>query len=168
VQIGARELGLSPDRPLTVTGGMSFAGGPWNNYVMHSIATMAGLLRNDPGSLGLCTANGGYVTKHAFGIYSTEPPPSGQFRHAEPQAEVDALPRRELAEDHEGAVTIETYTVMHDRENQPERALVACLTEDGRRAWGTSTDGATMKAMIAEEFVGRAATMRADGALDIT
>ena len=37
------------DRPLTVTGGLSFAGGPWNNYVTHSIATMADRLRDEPG-----------------------------------------------------------------------------------------------------------------------
>ncbi len=42
VQIAAAELGLGIDRPLTVTGGMSFAGGPWNNYPCHGIATMAG------------------------------------------------------------------------------------------------------------------------------
>src|SRR3954462_4326604 len=42
VQVAAAELGLSGDpRPLTVTGGLTFAGGPWNNYVTHSIATMA-------------------------------------------------------------------------------------------------------------------------------
>ena len=41
VQIAADEIGLGLDRPLTVTGGLSFAGGPWNNYVTHSIATMA-------------------------------------------------------------------------------------------------------------------------------
>ena len=42
VQVAARELGLSTDdssRSLTITGGLTFAGGPWNNYVMHSIAT---------------------------------------------------------------------------------------------------------------------------------
>ena len=47
VQIAAAEIGLGLDRPLTVTGGLSFAGGPWNNYVTHSIATMAGVLRDD-------------------------------------------------------------------------------------------------------------------------
>ena len=166
VQIGARELGLGLDRQLTVTGGMSFAGGPWNNYVMHSIATMAGILREDAGAYGLCTANGGYVTKHAFGVYSSEPPASGRFRHAEPQAEVDRLPSRDLAEDYAGAVTVETYTVMHDRENQPERALVACLTPDDRRTWGFTTEPTAMKSMVAEEFVGRSATLGADGALD--
>ncbi len=168
VQIGARELGLGLDRQLTVTGGMSFAGGPWNNYVMHSIATMAGLLREDAGAYGLCTANGGYVTKHAFGVYSSDPPASGHFRHAEPQAAVDELPGRDLAEDYAGTVTIETYTVMHDRENAPERALVACLTPDGGRTWGFTTDATTMKAMVADEFVGRSAQLGTDGALEFT
>ena len=73
VQIAAAELGLDIERPLTVTGGMSFAGGPWNNYPMHGIATMAGVLRDDPDALGLCTANGGYTTKHAFGVYGARP-----------------------------------------------------------------------------------------------
>src|SRR5439155_27112090 len=46
VQISANALGLSQGRPLTVTGGLTFAGGPLNNYVTHSIATMTGLLRS--------------------------------------------------------------------------------------------------------------------------
>ena len=45
VQIGAAEIGLSEERRLTVTGGLAFAGGPLNNYVMHAIATMAATLR---------------------------------------------------------------------------------------------------------------------------
>ncbi|MEI7717576.1 MAG: acetyl-CoA acetyltransferase, partial [Mycobacterium sp.] len=70
VQVAAAELGLACDdgaRPLTVTGGLTFAGGPWNNYVMHAIATMAELLVANPGRRGLITANGGYLTKHSFG-----------------------------------------------------------------------------------------------------
>ena len=74
VQLGAQSLGLSLDRQLTRTGGLSFAGGPWNNYVMHAIATMVADLRGQPGERGLVWANGGYVTKHSFGVYSTEPP----------------------------------------------------------------------------------------------
>ena len=52
VQIGAQELGFGLDRDLTVTGGLCFAGGPWNNYVMHAIATMVQRLREDPGAFG--------------------------------------------------------------------------------------------------------------------
>ena len=66
--------GLDLERPLTVTGGMSFAGGPWNNYPMHAIATMADRLRDEPGTTGLVSGNGGYTTKHAFGVYATTPP----------------------------------------------------------------------------------------------
>lgn len=168
VQIAAEELGLGLDRPVTVTGGLSFAGGPWNNYVMHSIATMVERLRADAGSIGLVTANGGYVTKHAFGVYSTAPPPSSTFRWASPQELVDSAPRRELAEGWEGPVTLEAGTVVHSREGAPETAFAAMLLEDGRRAWGTTTEPDAMKAMVTDEFVGRSARLSAEGTFAFT
>jgi acetyl-CoA C-acetyltransferase len=163
VQIGARELGLGADRQLTVTGGMSFGGGPWNNYTMHGIATMSGILRDDAGSLGLCTANGGYLTKHSFGVYGTEPPAAGAFRWRSTQDEVDALPSRELDPEPTGTAEIETYTVMHDRQGEPETGYAAVRMPDGRRAWGVTTDGALMQTMVTEEVIGRPASIVADG-----
>src|SRR5262245_5327799 len=143
VQIAAAEIGLGLDRPLTVTGGLSFAGGPWNNYVTHAVAGMAGVLRSSPGTVGLVTANGGYVTKHALGLYSTAPPPAGAFRWADVQPAVDQVPGRELCEqvdDSDGTVEIESWVVSHDRSGSPERVLAACLLDDGRRAWAFSED----------------------------
>jgi len=168
VQIAARELGLGIERQLTVTGGMSFAGGPWNNYAMHGIATMSDVLRADPGATGLCTANGGYLTKHAFGVYSTEPPAAGVFRWRSTQDEVDALPSRELDPEPTGTVEIETYTVMHDRDGAPETAYAAVRMPDGRRGWGVSTDPDAMKVMTTEEVIGRAASIVPDGTLTLT
>lgn len=169
VQLGARSLGLALDRQLTRTGGLSFAGGPWNNYVMHAIATVMDDLRNRPGQPGLVWGNGGFVTKHSFGVYSTSPP-AGGFRHASPQAEVDALPRREhaMAADH-GAGTradVEAYTVMHDRDGNPETSIVSCLLGDGRRAWATSSDRDLAAAMCEGEWVGRAITLDGEGSFD--
>ena len=112
VQVAARELGLDQTKPLTVTGGLTWAGGPLNNYVMHSIARMAELLRAAPGEKGLITANGGYLTKHAFGVYSTEPP-SQPYQHADLQNEVDALLKREVVIGYEGNATVEGYTVRY-------------------------------------------------------
>ena len=100
VQLGAASLGLGLDRQLTRTGGLAFAGGPWNNYVMHAIATVVGELREQAGERALVWANGGYVTKHSFGVYGTEPPTNG-FRHDDPQDEIDALPRPATG-DHRG------------------------------------------------------------------
>ena len=44
------------DRPVTVTGGLPFAGGAASNYLAHALTTMVGVLRDDPGSLGLVSA----------------------------------------------------------------------------------------------------------------
>ncbi|MBV8161199.1 MAG: acetyl-CoA acetyltransferase [Acidimicrobiia bacterium] len=169
VQIGAAELGLGlhePDRPLTVTGGLSFAGGPGNNYAMHSIAAMVDVLRRDPGSHGLITALGWYITKHAVGVYSATPPPDG-FRHAHPQGDVDVLPRREAVAEYEGSVAVDSYTVMHERDGEPAIGLVACLLPDGRRTWATTNEPGLMKSMTLEEFVGRRGVVRPGGHFDV-
>ncbi len=169
VQLGAQSLGLpltDSTRPLTRTGGLCFAGGPWNNYVMHAIATVVAELREQRDASAFIWANGGYATKHAFGVLATTPPPAG-FRHDEPQAEIDALPSRPLAEsgDAAGPVTIEAYTVMHARDGTPEQAIATGLLSDGRRAWGLSDDAAVMGALSDGEWVGRTARLDAEGAL---
>ena len=137
VQIGCQEIGLAEDdvRGLTVTGGLPFFGGPGNNYVTHSISEMMRRLRARPGAFGLVTANGNYVTKHSFGVYSTAAP-AGRWRREAPsvlQARLDALPKAPFTETPQGAATIETYTVMHGKSG-PEFAVVfGRLAEDGRR-----------------------------------
>jgi len=161
VQLGAKSLGLDITSQLTRTGGLQFAGGPWNNYVMHAIATVANELRSGVGATGLVWANGGYTTKHAFGVYATTPPKNG-FAYDYPQDQIDALPRRSLASpaDAAGKMTIEGYSVMHDREGSPERSIASCLLADGRRAWADTTDVGIGRDMCTNEWVGR--TVRAD------
>ena len=67
-----RRSASTSSRQWSRTGGLPFAGGPWNNYVMHAIASVVNDLREQPGEHGLVWANGGYATKHAFGVYSTD------------------------------------------------------------------------------------------------
>jgi acetyl-CoA C-acetyltransferase len=137
VQIGCHELGLAEDdaRGLTITGGLPYFGGPGNNYVTHSISEMLRRLRARPGAFGLVTANGNYVTKHSFGVYSTDPP-AGPWRRESPavlQAQMDALPKAPFTETPQGEATVETYTVMHGRDG-PEFAVVfGRLTATGQR-----------------------------------
>jgi len=179
VQIGALELGLIPDsnangtgwggigtsRPLTVTGGMTFAGGPYNNYVTHGLATMVNTLRKDSGAFGLCTANGGYTTEHAVLIASTTPPTAGAYRHSNPQAEVDSLPRVDCDDAWTGDVTIESATVVF--KDVPTHALVATRTPEGHRAWGMSSDADFMNAAMTTELVGSRARRSAEGTISI-
>jgi acetyl-CoA C-acetyltransferase len=158
VQMGAEAFGLrlDGDRELTVTGGLSYAGGPGNNYVTHSIATIVDRLRRDDGAVGLVTALGWYATKHAVGLYSTTPPAAG-FRTAAPQHEIDTQPARVLAADYEGDATVEAYTVVHDRDGEPQTAIVGLLTPHGARTWANTTEPGVMKALTIEDFAGRAA-----------
>ena len=137
VQIGCQEIGLAEDDPrgLTITGGLPFFGGPGNNYVTHSVSEMLRRLRARPGAFGLVTANGNYVTKHAFGVYSTTAP-SGPWRRESPsllQAQLDALPKAPFIETPQGAATVETYTVMHGKAGPEFAVVVGRLNATGQR-----------------------------------
>ena len=164
VQLGAESLGVSLDRQLTCTGGLSFAGGPFNNYVMHAIATTMTKLREKPQETGLVWANGGYATKHAFGVYATTPNPQG-FLHESPQNQVDSLPRRAVATaiEAQGAATVEAYSVMHDRDGAAEKVRAAVLLADGRRAWATSNNTQLGQDMCETEWVGTTVTLDETG-----
>ncbi len=159
VQVAAAELGLGEARDLTVTGGLTFGGGPLNNYVMHSIARMVELLREQRGSRGLITANGGNLYKHAHGIYSAEPP-ARDFQWANVQDEINLLPARVNLAAFEGEVNIESYAVMYGA-SAPSVSHVSCLTSAGERTWVNVDDAETMIAMTRAEFCGRAARITA-------
>lgn len=163
VQVAVNELGLDATKPLTITGGLTFGGGPLNNYVMHSIAKMVELLREAKSKRGMITANGGFLTKHAFGIYSGEP--LQEYVHEDVQTEVDATPKRDVAADHDGEVTIESYTVMYGP-NGPAMGHAACLLPDGRRTWANTEDADVMQAMTTEEFCGKTANVK-DGVFSV-
>src|SRR5690606_39160887 len=107
VQIQANELGLATngvtERALSLTGGMRFSGGPWCGYAMHGFAATVAALRDDPGALGLVSANGGAITTLVVTLLSTDP--TDEFRYESAQPTIDASPRRVLAENHVGSGT---------------------------------------------------------------
>jgi acetyl-CoA C-acetyltransferase len=165
VQVAATELGIPEGRPLTVTGGLTFGGGPLNSYGLHAIARMAEVVREDRGSTGLVHGNGGWLAKHAIGIYSAEPPANG-FRYENLQAQIDALPLREALVDWQGPVTLEAYTVAHQK-GRPRVAHAACLTDGGQRTWATVHDPALLERMMREEFCGRRGQVDGQGGLTL-
>src|SRR5581483_3897259 len=128
VQIGAAELGLpldDPARPLTVTGGLTFAGGPGNNYAGHGVATLVSILRREPEAIGLATALGWYATKHAIGLYSATPPVS-PFRSLDPVPDHGTTGVARI--DYTGPATLVAFTVRRDRDGNAFSAAVSALT----------------------------------------
>ncbi len=159
VQIGREMLGVAVDdpRPVTVTGGLPYFGGPGNNYSMHGIASMMDRLRERPGSVGLVSALGWYLTKHAIGVYATKPK-DGPFVRADPtaaQQALDAAPSPEVVAEPSGDATIETYTVVHGRDGEPIRGIVIGRLADGRRFLAnTPDDRAVLERLTTSEGVG--------------
>ncbi len=164
VQLALDALGLDVDdpRPLTVTGGLPYAGGPGNNYVMHSVAAAVERLRAAPDQLALVTGLGWFATKHSVGVYSARPP-RGPWRRTDPaqdQAEVDAMGSPPFLEPPpQGDAVIETYTVAFDREGRPEQGIIiGRLQEDGRLGArffaNTEPNPELLWAMTRVEFVG--------------
>ncbi len=163
VQVGAEELGLALDDPrgLTVTGGLPYAGGPGSNYAMHSVAVMMERLRAKPGDYGLVTANGWYLTKQSTGIYSTTPPTKPFVRQDTGviQSQIDALPHPVVIEQPQGRAKIETYTVVHGRENFMLGIVIGRDEQNRRFVAQTPTDPETLSSLETSEGVGRLGTV---------
>jgi acetyl-CoA C-acetyltransferase len=113
---------------LTVTGGLPYFGGAGNGYSLFAIAEMLARLRARPGAKGLVTANGGFLSKEAIGLYSTEPPrdwrPLAAANPAIERVHVDPAPS--------GTGVIETFTLPYVK-GAPGPAIVIGRTEAGAR-----------------------------------
>lgn len=169
VQIAAAELGVDlfdPSRAPTVTGGLTFAGGPANGYVLHALATLVGRLREDPTGFGVSTAVGWYLTKHGLAVLGgPETAPARAFAHHDTQAEVDAQPSRTTTHGSVEQAVVETHTALYDHTGAPTIAFAMGLTADGRRAVGGSQDPAVVAALVDADPLGVEAEFDGAGAV---
>lgn len=153
VRAQIRELELDPTLPVTVTGGMAFAGGPLNNFVLQAMAKMAHVLRQAPGDVGLVTAVSGLLTKQGVSVWSTEPGPR-PFEFVDVSSEVEAaLARVECLGEYTGSATIASATVLY--EPTGARAAFVCDTPDGKRTIASTPDESIARLTAETEVIGR-------------
>ncbi len=157
-------LGLAGDdrRPPTVTGGLPFAGGAGSDYMTHSIAAMADVLRADPGSLGMVSGVGMHMTKHVYAVYSTTPGPVAPPAAERIQAELDAEPRPAIRDTYSGPATVAAYSVVHARDGSPEWALLVCDVDNDSRCYARAADATTLAELERNECVGRRVDVRTE------
>ena len=154
VRVQLAELGLAADKPLSVTGAMTFGGGPLNNFVLQATVKMARKLRENPEASGLVTCVSGMNTKQGCAVYSAQPGESGwQFADVT-DAVREATTLCELVGDYEGAATIAGYTVLYQGET-PWRAVAVCDLPNGTRTVAYSEDAVVVEGLLTGEFVGR-------------
>ncbi len=161
VRVQQRALGLPLDGTPTVTGGMAFAGGPFNNAVLQAVAAVVPCLRDEPGALGAVTTVSGLLTKPGLGVWSARSdgrPPLLSDLAYEVASVTDVVEAVESLDGYEGPATVATYTVTYDG-MEPARVVAVCDTADGRRCVALSEDRDLAASACAEELVGAAVTI---------
>lgn len=159
VAMAAEGLGVPEGRDLTLTGGMPFAGGPFNNYVFQATCRAADLLvAGDRPAQALVSCVSGLYTKQGFTVWSSAPGDrpfslvdvTEQVRAAEPELPVVSV--------EEGTGTVAGCTVLHDR-GEPQRAVAVIDLADGSRTTCGSSDPAVIAELLSQECVGRRAVI---------
>lgn len=146
-------LGLDPDATPTVTGGMAFAGGPFNNFMYQATVDVIGRLRADPGSYGAVTAVSGLLTKPALAVWSTDAPSAGLLLDDMVEAARTATREVPLDEDPDGEGTVATYTVLYEAA-EPDRIIAIVDLDDGRRAVAALADPAAATVAVTDDLNG--------------
>ena len=132
VRLQAEELGLPLDRPLTVTGGMTFGGGPFNNYVIGSTAMMAERLRATDARTGLVTTVSGLLTKPGLCVWGIdEPAVPGPVEDLAPEAARRTARVACTMRPDGRAITVETSTAWID--GDVTTAAVLGIDDEGSR-----------------------------------
>jgi hypothetical protein len=157
-KMARRRLGLAADAPLSVAGGLTFFGAPLNNYMTHATVAMVDRLRTSRGT-GLLYGQGEYVTKHHALVLGSKPPavmPSEAIRR-----DPTSAPAPPLDQDFRGAATVETATILYDRQEAPRHGAALLRTGDGRRvaARVAADDAASLAVIAGDAAVGATGTI---------
>ena len=146
VELAMDALGIATGdrRALSVTGGLPYFGGPGNNYTTHAIGTVTDILRGSAPGLGLVSGLGWFITKHALGVYGTEPPPQG-YRQADTSAAQsvidDSAQPVALEVDRPTSATVVAATVVRDQDGTSTGAPLIARLPDGRQMALSAADG---------------------------
>ena len=155
-------IDASDPRPITLTGGLPYHGGPGSNYVTHAIANTLDRVRSGGAERVLVHGNGYYLTKHSIGVYSARPPTQMPQPPDGLQARADALAGPVPVDDAVAAGstgTLMAYTVPFGRDGEPEAAVG--IVDLGSRHTVARGDDELSTALMAEDGVGAAVMLDA-------
>lgn len=156
----------SDTRQLSQTGGLAFFGGPGNNYSMHAIASLVEKLRKDRDSFGLIYANGGWMSKHATGIYSAQAI-EGEWQPSDSttfQNKVDKQSLLKINRQPTGEAILETYTIHYFKGFPVKAIIIGRLKQTNERFYAATqmADTETVQALANEDLIGSTIFVEAD------
>lgn len=163
VRVQQRALDLDPKRRVTETGGMTFAGGPLNNFVLQAWVKMVEGLREDPGAVGLVTAVSGFLTKQGVSLLGPEPSRPFLFDQVTEAVRAEQATIR-VDPQAEGRARVATYTVTHERDDV-RRVVLFLDFDDERRTLRVETDVDLVEEAMSSELCGSEVMLGAGGGM---
>jgi acetyl-CoA C-acetyltransferase len=171
VRVQQRALGLDRSGTPTVTGGMTFAGGPFNHFVLLSTVAIGRLLRDRPDERGLVTTVSGMLSKPGLAVWSAVPPLSDRGPlvadlAAEATEATELVPVADPTPLDSDA-TVVSWTVVpgsgtsasgapdSDDPSEHLRTAVVADLPDGVRTAATCEDADVARLALAEGLIGR-------------
>jgi acetyl-CoA C-acetyltransferase len=133
-KMARRTLQLPPDFHPSVSGGLSFFGGPLNNHMTHAACAMVRAIR-EGAELGLLYGQGEFVTKHHALLLAKDPQGVACLDDEGTQQTADLRrgPVPPTDEAPNGTGTLETFTVLHDPEGKPAYGVAIAIMDSGAR-----------------------------------
>ncbi len=153
VRVQQAELEMDPAGIPTVTGGMAFAGGPFNNFVYQSTVAVIDRVRSAPSTFGAVSAVSGLLTKPGLAVWSTEPPSDGLLLADLVDEARDATAEAPLDEDPDGDGRVATYSVIHAGDD-PVRVIAIVDLDSGDRAVAAVDDPDLAASAITSDLIG--------------
>ncbi len=156
VRMQARQLGVPLDPAPTISGGMTFGGGPLNSAVVNALVRAVERLRREGGTAYVSSISG-MITKYGAGLFGSEPGgrPYGSLDVADRVAA--AVSRAPTVEEHRGPATVLGSTVTSEVGGRQVVAL--CETPEGAHTVVTATDDDLVSAFELDDHVGRRVTL---------
>ena len=158
VQIAQKELSLdlNDDRPLTVTGGLPYFGGPGNAYTMFSSSEMVRKLRSNPNEYGMITANSWFLTKHAINIFSCKPPQEIDWKKdfIKLQSEINSREIKNFNTKPNGLGKVISYTIVQGRKNLEYGIVIGELEDKSKFIANILGEQSFLKKLTENELLG--------------
>ena len=137
----------------SITGGMSFAGGPLNSYVLNSTVQMIRKIRSEENKYGIVTGISGMMTKQSFALWGKRNLINYSFKDVSEEAENNEVPYK-ISSETSGEGNIIGYTVIKNEESV-KKAVIYIEDVNKNRNIITSENKEVIESMEINEWVGK-------------
>ena len=152
IEMFAESLQIPLNKNCTITGGMSFAGGPLNHYVLTSTNQLIRKLRAMPEKIGLITGVSGVMTKQSYALWSGKFIQDFKFKDVTSKVTKIEKPIN-LSLKSSGIAKIISYTIIEEKINFKKAIIYGEINKE--RIILSTNNKKIMKDMEINEWIGK-------------